>query len=117
MRRMALLLLILSLGGLPLACGSGDDASTPTATQTAQRAERQATVLQQETEQSAQPETQQPDQNSQPEQPEQPDAQNDDALTAMPQDDIGEHKGVRAQRNVLGEPDAPVLIEYYGDFT
>ena len=35
----------------------------------------------------------------------------------MPQDDIGEHKGVRAQRNVLGEPDAPVLIEYYGDFT
>lgn len=35
----------------------------------------------------------------------------------LPPEEIGEHKGVRSQRNVLGEPDAPVLIEYYGDFT
>jgi len=32
-------------------------------------------------------------------------------------DIIGEHKGVRSERNVLGNPDAPVEIRYYGDFT
>ncbi len=92
-----------------IACGSGDDSPPSTATQTSQRAEREATVSQQQ----AQP---QPAQSAAAEQP-QPEVQDDARTDPLPTDAVGEHKGLRSQRNLLGEPDAPVLIEYYGDFT
>ncbi len=93
-----------------IACGSGDDPPRSTATQTSQRAEREATVSQQQRAQL------QPEQSAAAEQP-QPDAQDDAQTEPLPTDAVGEHKGLRSQRNLLGEPDAPVLIEYYGDFT
>lgn len=43
--------------------------------------------------------------------------QQDQQAIELPVDEVGEHKGVRSQRNVLGEPDAPVRIEHFGDFT
>ena len=41
----------------------------------------------------------------------------DEQAVAMPEDIVGEHKGLRSERNVLGDPDAPVEIRYFGDFT
>ena len=79
-----------------LAVACGDDSPSPTATQTSQRAEREATVGQQQTQAQPQPEIQ---------------------TDPLPTDAVGEHKGLRSQRNLLGEPDAPVRITYYGDFT
>ena len=79
-----------------LAVACGDDSTPPTATQTSQRAEREATVGQQQTQAQPQPEIQ---------------------TDSLPADAVGEHKGLRSQRNLLGEPDAPVRITYYGDFT
>ena len=38
-------------------------------------------------------------------------------VVELPTEIVGVHKGVRSERNVLGEPDATVEIRYYGDFT
>lgn len=121
----------LALSALLLACGSADDAQ-PTATQTSERVERQATVSQQQqlqqeavqappTRQSQQVEqTQQPTQaTEQPQQIQQPEEQVEDEPQAdqLPAQIVGLHKGVRSQANTLGDPDAPILIEHFGDFT
>ena len=121
----------LALSALLLACGSADDAQ-PTATQTSERVERQATVSQQQqlqqeavqtppTQQLQQVEqTQQPTQaTEQPQQIQQPEEQVEDEPQAdqLPAQIVGLHKGVRSQANTLGDPDAPILIEHFGDFT
>ena len=121
----------LALSALLLACGSADD-SQPTATETAQRIQRQATVAQQQqlqqdtvqtppTQQLQQVEqTQQPTQaTEQPQQIQQPEEQVEDEPQAdqLPAQIVGLHKGVRSQANTLGDPDAPILIEHFGDFT
>ena len=41
----------------------------------------------------------------------------EEQAVATPVDVVGEHKGLRSERNVLGDPDASVEIRYYGDFT
>ena len=117
-RRDTLAIMRLLIGALVLlaclaaACGSGDETARDTATATSQRAERQATVTQQH----QQPQQQQTQQVAQQEAQQQ--AQQEAQQTVeLPTDDVGVHKGLRSERNVLGEPDAPVLIEYYGDFT
>lgn len=41
----------------------------------------------------------------------------EEQVVELPAEIVGVHKGVRSERHVLGEPDAPVEIRYYGDFT
>lgn len=134
MRRLLLFLLVAVIGAglLALACGSGEDVQ-PSGTEISPREARQATVMQaQQTtaqdeaesvneqvtaeEPQAETEEQQPAGQEQPQGQDQGQDQDQEAIEP-PVDHVGEHKGVRSQRNVLGEPDAPVLIEYYGDFT
>ena len=71
-----------------------------------------------------QPTSEQEESDSDPTQDEQPTIQEDEPpqledeqAVAMPEDIVGEHKGLRSERNVLGDPDAPVEIRYFGDFT
>lgn len=90
----------------------------PTGTEISPREARQATVLQEqerEPQETAQPVDQQARDGAA--QAESADQGQEQQAINLPPDEIGEHKGVRSQRNLLGEPDAPVLIEYYGDFT
>ncbi len=106
MRRLTMVVIAaLTVGLVAAACGSGDDAQ-PTGTETSTRAARQASVMQQ-------------DQQAQPAEPQTQDdeAADQQGQATLPADAVGEHKGVRSQRNVLGEPDAPILIEHFGDFT
>lgn len=125
-----LLLVALSLVTLAAACGSGEQAQ-PTGTATSQRAEREATVAQQQDAQ-APPETveaepvqqsQQAQQSvaevEQQQQTQQAQQEVEDAepVDELPAEIVGVHKGVRSERHVLGEPDAPVEIRYFGDFT
>ena len=125
------LIVLIALVGLALfavACGSGDVEPQPASTETAssQRADRQATVLEQEQQQEAEvavaddqaePE-QQVEQDLAEQQVEAPQETSDDQqVVVLPEGVVGEHKGVRSERNVLGDPDAPVLIEHFGDFT
>ncbi len=114
MRR--LLIVALAVGLFAAACGSGDDRQ-PTGTETSERAPRQASVMQQ-------PQPSQPAQSAQAQMTQEqeradPGSEPDDAEppATLPTDDVGEHKGVRSQRNLLGEPAAPILIEHFGDFT
>ena len=131
-----LLIALLAIGLIAAACGSASDDpdSAATGTATSERAERQTTVSQQQTD--AQPEaaTADPpaieDDAEQQEQPvqaatsaeqsapqaEQAEQQAQQAVP-LPTDVVGEHKGVRAQANTLGEPGAAVVIEHFGDFT
>ena len=113
-----LLTALLVVGSIGVACGSGEEAE-PTGTATSQRIERQATVSEEQAVQQAQGTTdeqveQEVQQARQVEQVEQPEEQQ---VVELPPEIVGEHKGVRSERNVLGEPDAPVEIRYYGDFT
>ena len=126
-----LLALLLVVGLAAVACGSGEDAPQPTGTESSQRAERGATVTQQEVEQ--QPvevelvqqvqQTEQAEQAGQePEQPQQVQVEEEDIdaepeVDSLPTEIVGTHKEVRSEGRVLGEPDAPVLIEHFGDFT
>lgn len=121
MRRLLLFLLVAVIGAglLASACGSGDDVQ-PSDTATSPRETRQATVMQDQ-QTTAQDGAESVDeqvtaQELQTQTEEQPQDQDQQAIE-LPVDNVGEHKGVRSQRNVLGEPDAPVLLEYYGDFT
>ncbi len=125
-----LLVIALALGLIVSACGSGDELQ-PTATETSQRAQRQATALEQEEPQleavaevdeptaSAQPDEQAQAEQAQTDQ--QIDAPQDDnadqQVVVLPEEIVGEHKGIRSERHVLGDPDSPVEILYYGDFT
>ncbi len=116
MRR--LVLALLGVGLLAAACGS-DDGSQPTATETSAREARQPTVMEDQEAQSqalAEAEVEQVA-AQEPQVEAQQQSSEEQQTVELPADEVGEHKGVRSQRNVLGEPDAPVLIEYYGDFT
>ena len=126
-----LLALLLVVGLVPVACGSSDDALQPTGTESSQRAERAATVTQQEVEQQAVEVelVQQVQQTEQAEQTGQETAQaqqvqvEEEEIDAEPEVDslpteiVGTHTGVRSEGRVLGALDAPVLIEHFGDFT
>ncbi len=152
-RLLAVLVALVGLALFAVACGSGDAERPPAATETAssQRADRQATVLEQEQQQEAEvavadeqaaleqqveqvqfqqvqrEETQaqqaqagqaQAGQAQAERQVEAPqDTSDDQQVVVLPEDVVGEHKGVRSERNVLGDPDASVEILYYGDFT
>ncbi|MDE2891590.1 MAG: hypothetical protein OXN86_03670 [Chloroflexota bacterium] len=135
MRR--LLLVPLTLVLLAVACGSGDEARPNTGTATSERAERQATVAQQQeaaVQEDAEAveagqETQSIQQVQQQQQsaveveqqhqiqPTQEETEGEEQVDELPSEIVGVHKGVRSERNVLGEPDAPVEIRYFGDFT
>ena len=141
-----LLACLFAVGLFAAACGSESESEpAATGTQTSQRVERQATVSEQEQQQDvdvavadepaqleqqaetpaeqAQVEQARADQaqtaESQAEQ--QIDAPPDDGadqqLVVLPEEIVGEHKGVRSERNVLGDPDSAIEILYYGDFT
>ena len=85
------LALMLALAAfISAACGSGDE---PSAVQVQEQAEEQAEPVG-------------------PQPPETDDDQGDAAATPG----TTMHKGLVAQGKVLGDPDAPVVIRYYGDF-
>ena len=112
MRRVLLLLFTLPL--LSIACGSGGE--QPSATETSDRAPREASVVQQDTAADAQ--AAQDQQSPSTDQPVGPQQQADgDSATALPSQAVGVHKGVRSQGTSLGLAEAPVLIEHFGDFT
>ena len=120
-----LLVIALALGLIVSACGSGDELQ-PTATETSQRAQRQATALEQEEPQlEAVAEVDEPVQAEQHVEQAQTDQQidapqddnADQRVVVLPEEIVGEHKGIRSERHVLGDPDSPVEILYYGDFT
>lgn len=119
---------LLVVGSIAVACGSGEEVERETGTATSERVERQATVSEEQVVQEAQgtPEEQVAQQSqqagqdeaAQAEQVSAPEEQTDEQqVVELPTEIVGEHKGVRSERNVLGEPDAPVEIRYYGDFT
>lgn len=132
MRQLLALLLVVGLAAV--GCGSGDGAPQSSGTETSQRIERQATVSEQQAEQEtveAEP-VQQAQQNEQVEQTQQPmqnterpqqiqeaedDVEDEPQADELPVEIVGVHKGVRSEGRMLGEPDAPVLIEHFGDFT
>ena len=137
---LSVLIALVGLALFSVACGSGDSTPQPSATETetSQRADRQATVLEQQQQQEAaipvaddqadqQADDQADDQAEAEQQAEQAAAEqqveapqetsDDQQVVALPEDVVGEHKGVRSERNVLGDPDASVEILYYGDFT
>ncbi len=105
---------LLLLACLAAACGSGDEAARDTATATSERAERPATITQQQQTQPRQT-TVQDTTAQEVDQPAEP--QTEPQADLFPADDVGVHKGLRSERHVLGEPDAPVEIRYFGDFT
>ncbi len=132
-----LLIVLAAVGLFLVACGSGAEPQG-TGTATSERAEREATVSEQQDqgeaervpeqvgeqaervpEQVGEQAEQVPDQvGKQAEQvPDQVGDDEEQAVVELPAEIVGEHKGVRSEGNVLGEPDAPVLIEHFGDFT
>ena len=137
---MRLFLAVLALiGCFAVACGSGEEAPRQTGTATSERVERQATVAEEEaapavqetieaeeTQQVQQMEQEQAVQQAQQsvaeveEQQQIQQAQEEveeEQTYELPVEIVGVHKGVRSERHVLGEPDAPVEIRYFGDFT
>lgn len=103
---------LLVVGLVLVGCGSGGEAPEVTGTEMSERVARQATVLQEEeAEESVEPA------EKQDEPAEESEDSGDQEVVELPAEIVGEHKGVRSERNVLGEPDAPVEIRYYGDFT
>ena len=134
-----LVALALVCGVLVSACGSGGDVanqsdqSTTTGTERSERAERQASIMQQQVQQDQQvqqaqstaetdsaSETKQTDQTEQTEQAEQVDVSSVDApdqrATELGEIDFGHREGLPFIRNVVGDPEAPVVIVEYSDF-
>ena len=112
---------LLGVGLILAACGSGGESPESTGTATSERVERQTTVSEQQTQQqTAEPQPlQQAQQMEQPQQiqVEEEDINEEPQADELPTEIVGTHKGVRSEGRVLGEPDAPVLIEHFGDFT
>ena len=109
-------LLMLAVGlSLVVACGSGgaptDQDGEPVSTETprSERAEREATIMQQqETQQQAE---------AQVEQTEVPSEEGPIAgVTEVGEIDFGHRDGLPYLRNSVGDPDAPVVIVEYSDF-
>ena len=130
---MARVLVVLMIVGLvAFGCGPGEEAQ-PTGTETSERVEREATIAEgQVAEQQTQPtvaqqevaevveaaQQQAEDQATQSQQIEQAsEDEEEEPVDELPAEIVGVHKGVRSEGRVLGEPDAPVLIEHFGDFT
>ena len=122
-----LVLLVVGVGVLVGACGSGEG---PEATGTAgsERVERAATVdeqaqavseevAEQAVEESAAAAEVEAVEAAQVEGSQVESEEGEDEVVALPVDVVGVHKGLRSERNMLGDPDAPVEILYYGDFT
>ena len=120
----ALVALAVGVGLLVSACGSGgesaDQSDEPTATGTerSERADRQASIMQQQVQQSQT--TAETDNASETEQAEQVDVSSDDApdqrATELGEIDFGHREGLPFIRNVVGDPEAPVVIVEYSDF-
>ena len=136
-----LIVVLVAMGLIAGACGSGGDAE-PRGTETSERAARQATVEEQEaasqdlgtvsesgaSEEAEQAPAQGGDGEEQGGDVEQQEAaieeeedpaerQQQEAAVELPAKIVGVHKGVRSEGRLLGDPDAPVLIEHFGDFT
>ena len=131
-----LVALALVCGVLVSACGSGGDVanqsdpSTTTGTERSERAERQASIMQQQVQQDQQvqqvqqaqstAETDSASETEQTEQAEQVDVSSDDApdqrATELGEIDFGHREGLPFIRNVVGDPEAPVVIVEYSDF-
>ena len=101
---------------------AGTQQSQPT--QEAQAAQAQPSSQPDQAAAQDQPTAEQEESDSDPTQDEQltiqedePPQLEDEQAVVMPEDIVGEHKGLRSERNVLGDPDAPVEIRYFGDFT
>ena len=119
-----LVALALVCGVLVSACGSGGevadqrDQSTTTGTERSERAERQASIMQQQVQQSQT--TAETDNASESEEAEQVDVSSDDApdqrATELGEIDFGHREGLPFIRNVVGDPEAPVVIVEYSDF-
>ncbi len=110
-----LLISLAAVGLFLVACGSGAERQG-TGTATSERAERAATVSEQQDQGEAERVPEQVGEQAE-QVPDQVGDGEDQAVDALPVDAVGEHKGVRSEGNALGEPDAPVLIEHFGDFT
>ena len=125
-----LVALALVCGVLVSACGSGGDVanqsdqSTTTGTERSERAERQASIMQQQVQQDQQAqstaETDSASETEQTEQTEQVDVSSVDApdqrATELGEIDFGHREGLPFIRNVVGDPEAPVVIVEYSDF-
>ena len=134
-----LVALALVCGVLVSACGSGGDVanqsdqSTTTGTERSERAERQASIMQQQVQQDQRVQQDQQaqstaetdsaseiEQTDQTEQAEQVDVSSDDApdqrATELGEIDFGHREGLPFIRNVVGDPEAPVVIVEYSDF-
>lgn len=140
MRRLVVALVV--VGVVLVGCGSeGEQRATGTAT--SERVERQVTVSEQQEQasdvreaaqeeeeesvalQAAQEEAVSEEQSEEEQvaaaveadEEEGEEEDEEEQVVELPAEIIGVHKGVRSERHVLGEPDAPVEIRYYGDFT
>ena len=128
-----LVALALVCGVLVSACGSGGDVanqsdqSTTTGTERSERAERQASIMQQQVQQVQQAQStaetdsaSETEQTEQTDQTEQVDVSSDDApdqrATELGEIDFGHREGLPFIRNVVGDPEAPVVIVEYSDF-
>ncbi len=97
-----LVAMVVGIGLLVSACGSGGDAGdqggeSATGTERSERAERQASIMQQQADDSSE---------------EKPEL----AATELGEIDFGHRQGLPFVRNVIGDPEAPVLIIEYSDF-
>ena len=122
---LGLVLLVVGVGVLVGSCGSGEG---PEATGTAgsERVERAATVDEQAQAVSEEVAEQVVEESAaeveaveaaQVEGSQVESEEGEDEVVALPVDAVGVHKGLRSERNMLGDPNAPVEILYYGDFT
>ena len=131
------LVVAVTAGLLLAACGAGGGERQAAGTATSERVERQATVAEGPQEESdagpPQPAAAPPARGSEDETAAaQAQGNEDEAATpparaseddgdeevdTLPAEIVGEHKGLRSERNMLGDPEAPVEIRYFGDFT
>lgn len=113
--RLSAMATMLAMAGLLLAaCGSGDHAGqqdqSASDTVRSERQYRQASVLQQQ-------DAEHPERAEHAEQTEQMEQSQVDVEIAVPSEiDFGHREGLPFTRNVVGDPDAPVLVIEYSDY-
>ena len=115
-----LVVLALGMGMAVAACGSGggpvDQDGQPVSTETprSERAEREATIMEQQAQQVA---GQTAQDEPVPDTPiESAAGEVEDEAAASGVIDFGHREGLPFARNVVGDPDAPVVIVEYSDF-
>ncbi len=115
--------LVLGLGLVAAACGTGgapvDQQGEPVSTETprSERAEREATIMQQQQSQEQMQQLMQQQDEAQVEQAEAPSEEAPIAgVTEVGEIDFGHRQGLPYLRNSVGDPDAPVVIVEYSDF-